>query len=101
MRIIQALSITEPCYGGAEMAKIVPDYDADADVLYVTVGKPTRDALSFEDESGLIWRQSPDGEWLGVTVPDFDYCWAGRESELMKLIASRLRVPARSLAFAH
>lgn len=83
------------------MAKIVPDYDAEADVLYVTVGKPTRDALSFEDETGLIWRQSPTGECLGVTVPDFDYCWGGREQELLSLIASRLQVPAKSLAFAH
>ena len=81
------------------MAKTYVDYDEDSDVLYVTVGKPTRDALSFEDESGLIWRQSPDGQWIGVTVPDFDHCWAGREGDLNQLIAARLSVP--ETAFAH
>lgn len=81
------------------MAKIVPDYDADCDVLYITVGAPTRDALSFEDEAGLIWRQSPKGECLGLTVPDFKFCWGGREAELAELLSAHLHTPVRAQIF--
>ena len=72
------------------MDRVFEDYDEDTDVLYVTIGEPDRQALSFEDEHGLIWRKSLSGEWVGVTVPDLKYFWGGRESELQRLIWSRL-----------
>lgn len=72
------------------MAEPIRDYDEECDVLYVTVGQPTRDALSFEDEHGLIWRQSPEGECLGVTIPDYQHFWSGRWGELERLLSPRL-----------
>lgn len=69
------------------------DYDEDCDVLYVTVGEAGRRDLSFEDEHGLIWRQTPDGAWNGVTVPDFKYFWGQRRDELQRLISERLPQP--------
>lgn len=72
------------------MADLVRDYDDECDVLYVTVGEPTRDAKSTEDEHGLIWRYSPSGECLGVTVPDFKFHWGGREAELEHLLEACL-----------
>jgi uncharacterized protein YuzE len=75
------------------MADVHRDYDEECDVLYVTVGEPTRNARSSEDEHGLIWRTSPDGKCLGVTIPDFRYFWSGREEELNRLLAERIPEP--------
>jgi hypothetical protein len=75
------------------MADTLRDYDEECDVMYITIGEPTRDALSFEDENGLIWRQSPSGEWIGVTIPDYRYFWGDRETELQRLLSARLPEP--------
>ena len=69
---------------------VTGDYDPMADVLYLSVGEPTRRALSEEDEMGLIWRRSPEGECLGVTIPDFKFCWSGRHMELAQILAAHL-----------
>lgn len=75
------------------MAELQREYDEDCDVLYLSVGPPIPRVLSFEDDHGLIWRQSPEGEWVGVTVPDFKYFWGARQDELQRLISERLPVP--------
>lgn len=82
------------------MAKLQANYDPLADVLYLSVGEPDRRARSIEDETGLIWRKSPDGAWLGVTIPDFKYCWSDREAELARLLSARLPKSAKALAAA-
>ena len=93
MRIIQAQRSTGLCYGGAVMAELLRRYDDECDVMYISLGEPTRDALSFEDEHGLIWRQSPAGQWIGVTIPDFRYFWEGREADLQRLLSARFPQP--------
>ena len=75
------------------MVELLRTYDDECDVMYISRGEPSANALSFEDEHGLIWRQSPDGHWVGVTIPDFKYFWAGREPELDRLVAARLPEP--------
>lgn len=72
------------------MVDLVRNYDAECDVMYVSLGKPDRNALSFEDEHGLIWRQSPQGQWVGVTIPDYEYFWASRKPELQRFVSARL-----------
>lgn len=81
--------------------KVLADYDEMSDVLYLSVGQPDRHARSFEDETGLIWRQSPDGEWTGVTIPDFKYFWTRREDELARLLSARLPTSVQALTDAH
>ena len=81
------------CYGSVVMAEVFHDYDDVCDVMYVTVGEPTRRALSFEDEHGLIWRQSPEGLCLGVTIPDYHRFWGARRADLQTLLSARLPQP--------
>jgi len=71
-------------------------YDSFADVLYVTVGEPDRTARSSEDEKGLIWRYSPQGECRGVTVRDFKHFWSDRVTELSQLISAKLQIAKTS-----
>ena len=81
---------------------VLANYDPLADVLYLSVGEPDCFARSFEDDAGLIWRQV-DGTFVGVTVPDYEYCWKGRERELAKRLVAHLpkHVVAQALASAH
>jgi hypothetical protein len=76
--------------------KLLVDHDDDCDVLYVSVGQPANNVLSYEDEDGLIWRQSSAGKWVGVTVPDFECCWADSKAELMRRISDRLQISIES-----
>lgn len=76
--------------------QVQSNYDRLADVLYVSVGEPDRRARSKEDESGLIWRYSPEGECLGVTVRDFKFYWAERLAELSQILASNLHIAKTS-----
>ena len=75
------------------MVELLRNYDDECDVMYISLGEPTADVLSFEDEHGLIWRQSPQGQWVGVTIPDFKYFWGSREAELRGLLSERLPEP--------
>lgn len=72
--------------------QVQSNYDPLADVLYVSVGEPDRRARSSEDESGLIWRYSSEGECRGVTVRDFKFYWAERLTELSQILSSKLPI---------
>jgi hypothetical protein len=91
----------DPSFGDVEMAKFFADHDEDCDVLYIGLGQPTPDALSYEDEDGLIWRQSKTGKWVGVTILDFKHRWTGREAELMRRIAERLPAAIQGQMLEH
>lgn len=83
-------------------SSVLANYDRVADVLYLSVGQPDSAARSTEDDDGLIWR-SIEGRCVGVTIPDFAYCWKGREGELARLLFAHLPKQAvvSALASAH
>jgi len=52
------------------LEKIDLDYDEEADVLYMSFGKPREAKDSVEVEDGVIYRIS-DNEIVGITITDF------------------------------
>jgi len=46
------------------------DYDEEADVLYISFGKPKEAQDSIEVENGVIYRIA-DKEVIGITITDF------------------------------
>jgi len=52
------------------LEKIDLDYDEEADVLYISFGKPREAKDSIEVEDGVVYRIS-DNEVVGITIMDF------------------------------
>jgi len=52
------------------LEKIDFDYDEEADVLYISFGKPRAAKDSIEVEEGVIYRLA-DNEVVGITILDF------------------------------
>jgi len=52
------------------LEKIDLDYDEEADVLYISFGKPREAKDSVEIEEGVIYRIA-DNEVVGITITDF------------------------------
>ncbi len=52
------------------LERIDLDYDEEADVLYISFGKPREAVDSIEVEDGVIYRIS-DNEIVGITITDF------------------------------
>jgi len=52
------------------LERIVLDYDEEADVLYISFGKPREAKDSVEVEDGIIYRIA-DNEVVGITIADF------------------------------
>jgi len=52
------------------LKKIDFDYDEEADVLYISFGKPREAKDSVEVEEGVIYRIA-DNEVIGITITDF------------------------------
>jgi len=46
------------------------DYDEEADVLYISFGKPREAKDSVEVENGVVYRLA-DNEVVGITITDF------------------------------
>jgi len=52
------------------LEKIDLDYDEEADMLYISFGKPREAKDSVEVEDGIIYRIA-DNEVVGITITDF------------------------------
>jgi uncharacterized protein YuzE len=52
------------------LEKIDLDYDEEADVLYLSFGKPRQAQDSVEVEDGIIYRIA-DNEIVGITITNF------------------------------
>jgi len=52
------------------LEKIDLDYDKEADVLYISFGRPREAKDSVEVEDGIIYRIA-DNEVVGITITDF------------------------------
>jgi uncharacterized protein YuzE len=52
------------------LEKIGLDYDEEADVLYLSFGKPREAKDSVEVEDGVVYRIADD-EIVGITIIDF------------------------------
>lgn len=72
--------------------EIIGSYDELADVAYFSVGEPDRRDRTREGPNGVLWRVSPDGEYRGATVLNFNRLWQGRENELLQLLLTTVPV---------
>ena len=52
------------------LKKIDFDYDEEADVLYISFGKPREAKDNVEVEDGVVYRIA-DNEVIGITIIDF------------------------------
>jgi len=52
------------------LEKIDFDYDEEADVLYISFGKPREAKDSVEVEDGVVYKLA-DNEVVGITITDF------------------------------
>jgi len=52
------------------LKKIDFDYDEEADVLYISFGKPREAKDSVEVENGAVYRLA-DNEVVGITITEF------------------------------
>jgi len=52
------------------LEKVDFDYDEEADVLYISFGKPREAKDSVEVEDGVVYRLA-DNEVVGITITDF------------------------------
>jgi hypothetical protein len=76
-----------------ENATLHVDFDADEDVLYVSVGAP---APGYADEAsdGILLRRSDrENTPIGVTAFDFRANWVGRRDTFYSLTAGYLHLP--------
>jgi uncharacterized protein YuzE len=71
------------------------EYDADADVLYLSVGEPRMPAESFGTPEGHNVRYDETGAVIGITIVNAKWLLE-RDGELRLTIPSR--VPAADLA---
>jgi uncharacterized protein YuzE len=66
------------------------NYDAKSDVLYLSFGSP-RDALSVEENDGLIVRHDPQtDEVVGITIVNFKKRFAKDPGQVLSLSGRRL-----------
>ena len=52
------------------LEKIDLDYDEEADVLYISFGKPREAKDTIEVDDGVVYRIA-DNEIVGITITDF------------------------------
>jgi hypothetical protein len=64
------------------------EHDAVADILYAWVGDKPREAITYEDESGLLIRVDPeDGSFVGVTILDYEAVWKDKPLTILHRLA--------------
>lgn len=66
-------------------------YDRRADVLYISKRiEPA--ARGLEDEYGIVWRYSRDGELISATVMDFHDLWTDKKLELADALSDHFHI---------
>ncbi|HEX6841061.1 MAG TPA: hypothetical protein VF113_06025 [Stellaceae bacterium] len=82
---------------GRSNPQILADFDADEDVLYVSLGKPTA-SYADEGDGGILYRFSYDGgKPSGVTIIGFLGNWRPRRAEAYDRIAQFLNVSPKAV----
>ena len=78
----------------ARSGRLIADYDADADVLYLSLG-PAVPSESEDDPDGIVLRWSvQSGEPSGATVVGYHgYSWYRRLPDLTSRVSRHLHVP--------
>jgi len=69
------------------------DFDADEDVLYLSVGDPTPGYADEAADGVLLRRSSADGKLIGVTALDFRANWILRRNAFYSLVSEYLGIP--------
>lgn len=74
------------------LGELMTDYDSNADVMYVSMGKPVP-AVTETDEDGLILRFAlNDNRQCGVTVLSYNKAWGSERCQLAQRIADFLMI---------
>lgn len=69
------------------------DYDINADVLYIYLGKPVPAVSEVDEEDGLLLRFAMDDDRpCGVTVLSYNKDWSGERDRLARSVAGFLNV---------
>ena len=76
------------------LQNLMIDYDARADVLYLSIGNP-REAVCLEPEEGILVRVEPDtNNVVGLTIIDFLYRFKGKNRLILPILA-QLDIPSQ------
>jgi hypothetical protein len=74
-------------------------FDSEADVLYISKGRPVLSHVD-EKEDGLLLRlANTDGHPTGITALDFRDTWRNRESEFYARVADDLGVSTAAVRY--
>ena len=69
--------------------KFLISYDHDADVVYISLGRPLK-AISEEVDEDVLARYSPrTGDLVGMTILNFSKRFTGKKPEEVAVPASR------------
>jgi hypothetical protein len=81
----------------APKPELLVDFDADEDVLYVSLGAPVP-SHAEEAEGGVLLRRSDDEDRpSGVTAFDFLQNWRDRRQAFYAMVAGYLQLPERQV----
>lgn len=69
-------------------------YDPGADVLYITKRKETA-VKGIEDEYGIVWRYSEEGDIISATILDFRELWEHNQLRLANELSRGFGIPNR------
>ena len=67
------------------------DYDADGDVLYISLSHGAA-VRGVEDDLGIVWRFDAEGGLVGLTVLDAHERWMADDSALRQRIMERIPI---------
>ena len=70
-----------------EINQLTVSYDKEADVLYITEGKPREAIGEMMDDGVIVRRDSKTKEIIGFTIVDFTEHFAGAKPQLIPLKA--------------
>jgi uncharacterized protein YuzE len=80
--------------------ELAVNYDPNADVLYVALGKPVP-SITDEDDDGLLVRFAKgSGTPCGVTVIGFASQWVNSTDRLARLVGDHLHIAPKAVADA-
>jgi hypothetical protein len=78
-----------------DQPNLTVNFDANEDVLYVSVGSPAPGYADEAPDGVLLRRSANEDRPIGVTAFDFRANWIGRRAAFYSLVAEYLRIPPR------
>jgi hypothetical protein len=73
------------------------DFDAQEDVLYISLGKPVPSYAEEAPDGVLLRRSNAEDQPSGVTALDFRNNWLAQRKRFYALVADYLHIPATTI----